>query len=72
MEILTPDSTATIGIKLPLLTRNVTIWWESCTESTYQVRRRDQFRLLACRLLCPEDLSYGRFANWAKNGATFA
>ena len=72
MEILTPNSTATIGIQLPLLTRSVTVWWESCQEATYQVRRRDQVRLLAMRLLCPEDLSYGRFANWAKTGATFA
>ena len=72
MEILTPNSTATIGIHLPLLTRDVTIFWESCDEATYQVRRRDQVRLLAMRLLCPEELSYGRFANWAKYGATFA
>lgn len=72
MEFFTPNSTAIIAMKLPLLTRSVTVWWESCQEATYQVRRRDQVRLLACRLLCPEDLSYGRFANWAKTGAEFA
>ena len=72
MEILTPNSTATIGIQLPLLTRDVTVFWTSCDEATYQVRGRDQFRLLAMRLLCPSELSYGRFANWAKFGAEFA
>ena len=72
MEFFTPTSTAVMAIQMPLLTRDVTIFWESCDEATYQVRRRDQVRLLACRLLCPEKISYGRFANWAKYGATLA
>ena len=72
MEILTPNSTATIGIQTPTADPRRDRFWTSCDEATYQVRRRDQVRLLAMRLLCPSELSYGRFANWAKYGATFA
>ena len=72
MFIETVDSTAVDCLTLGLISREVKVFWISGGVGTYQVRRRDQVRLLAMRLLAPEDLSYGRFANWAKYGATFA
>ena len=58
------ESTAVDLIVLPLWHRSVEIDWRSGSSSTVPVRRRDQVRLLACHLLW-DDLSYGRFANWA-------
>ena len=65
-------STATATIALPLLTRDLYIEWQSGTVSTYQVKRRHQLAFLVMNAAAPQTVSYGRFANWAKNGATFA
>lgn len=58
-------STATDAIALPLLTRDVQIEWQSGTVETVPVRRRDQLKVLAMWMTAREDLSWGRFANWA-------
>ena len=58
-------STATDAITLPLLTRDIQIIWQSGTVETVAVRRRDQLKVLAMWMTAREDLSWGRFANWA-------
>lgn len=58
-------STAVDGVFLPLVSRNVQIAWKTGSVATYEVRKRDQFKVLAMRLFT-NDLSWGRFANWAK------
>ena len=65
-------SSATKFIDLPVWKRDVEIMWESGTISTYQVKRRHQVAFLMMNAISPESVSYGRFANWAKNGAFFA
>ena len=59
-------------INLPLWKRGSQIMWQSGTVSTYQIKRRHQVAFLMMSAMCPETVSYGRFANWAKNGAFFA
>ena len=58
-------STATAAIKLPLLTRDLRIEWQSGSVETVPVRRRDQIRVLAMWMTARENLSWGRFANWS-------
>ena len=58
-------STATDAITLPLLTRDLRIEWQSGSVETVAVRRRDQLKVLAMWMTAREDLSWGRFANWA-------
>ena len=65
-------SSATKFIDLPVWKRDVEIMWQSGTISTYQVKRRHQLAFLVMNAAAPQTVSYGRFANWAKNGATFA
>ena len=65
-------STAVWSINLPLWKRGSQITWQSGTVSTYQVKRRHQLAFLVMNAAAPQTVSYGRFANWAKNGATFA
>ena len=61
------QSTATRAIALGVLTRSVTIDWQSGHHSTHECRRRDQWRLLWQRyMLAP--ISYGEWVNqtcWA-------
>ena len=59
-------------INLPLWKRGSEILWQSGTVSTYQIKRRHQVAFLMMNAISPQTVSYGRFANWAKNGATFA
>ena len=59
-------STATATIALPLLTRDLYIEWQSGSIETVPVRRRDQLKVLAMWMTAPEQLSWGRFANWTK------
>ena len=65
-------SSATKFIDLPVWKRDVEIMWQSGTISTYHVKRRHQLAFLVMNAAAPQTVSYGRFANWAKNGATFA
>ena len=58
-------STAVDAIVLPLFSRRVQIAWISGSVATYNVRRRDQARALIMSMIT-DDLSWGRFANWAK------
>ena len=58
-------STATATIALPLLTRDLYIEWQSGSIETVPVRRRDQLKVLAMWMTAREQLSWGRFANWA-------
>ena len=58
-------STATDSIVLPLFSRRIQIGWVSGSVSSYEIRKRDQFRFLALRALYGEQaISYGGFANW--------
>lgn len=59
-------STAVDGVILPILTRNVQVAWQSGSVAVYEVRRRDQLRCIAMNIFT-EDLSWGRFCNWAKD-----
>ena len=66
-------SEATDAVVLPLLTRDLQIIWQSGTVETVPVRRRDQLKVLAMWMTAPEQLSWGRFANWSvgdRNPAT--
>jgi len=68
------QSTAVDGIVLPLTSRRVQIGWVSGSVATYNVRRRDQLKFLACHLgitMPLGELSYGGFANWAKFRSEF-
>ena len=65
-------SSAVEYINLPLWKRGVEFMWQSGTVSTYQVKRRHQLAFLVMNAAAPQTVSYGRFANWAKNGAFFA
>ena len=65
-------SSAVEYINLPLWKRGVEFMWQSGTVSTYQIKRRHQLAFLVMNAATPQTVSYGRFANWAKNGATFA
>ena len=65
-------SSAVEAIKLPLWKRGTQFMWQSGTVSTYQIKRRHQLAFLMMHAAAPQTVSYGRFANWAKNGATFA
>lgn len=63
------QSTAVDAVILPLLTRRVQIGWISGSVATYEIRRRDQLKVLACHygITMPlGELSWGRFANWCK------
>ena len=69
------QSTAVDAIVLPILSRRVQIAWISGSVATYEVRRRDQLKFLACHLgitMPLGELSYGGFANWAKFRDEFA
>ena len=65
------QSTAVDAMVLPLFSRTVQIAWASGSVAAYNVRRRDQLRLLRERYLLNPDLSYGAFANWAKTRHEF-
>jgi len=59
-------SSAVDGIILPLTSRRVQVAWISGSVAAYQVRRRDQLRLLWCEITARPSVSFGRFCNWAK------
>ena len=62
-------SSAVDGIVLPLTSRRVQVAWVSGSVATYEIRKRDQLRFLACHLgitMPLGELSYGGFANWCK------
>ena len=59
-------STALEYITLPLWKRGTEMAWQSGSVETVPVRRRDQLKVLAMWMTAPEQLSWGRFANWTK------